>query len=122
MKRGMYLLPIMMLVAQAGAFTREGEIQQQKEAEAFAITLFTSPARVTAGRIDIRILLENRHGLEPVLDAEVSLLLRAERPGAQIETRATRQQAGNQVLYSAPATLDVPGKWQVTATVLAGGK
>src|SRR5438552_1859405 len=117
MKPGIFLLPIMMLVVQDAAFAGEGAVQLQKEAGALAVTLFTSPTRVTAGPVDIRILLQDRNGLEPVLDADVSILLRADRPRAQIEARASRQHARNHVLYFAPVTLDAPGKWQVTVTV-----
>ena len=87
MKPGIFLLSIMMFVVQDAAFAGEGAVLQ-KEAGALVITLFTSRTRVTAGPVDIRILLQDRNGLEPVLDTDVSLLLRAERSGAQIEARA----------------------------------
>jgi predicted anti-sigma-YlaC factor YlaD len=95
------LLPVLMILTQAVAFADGGAVQFRQEAGGFAITVFTSPAPLSAGAVDISLLLQNRNGLEPVLDASVSLLLRAQdfgrgnsraaRPGSRRETSCYMQ-------------------------------
>jgi hypothetical protein len=115
------LLLVVMILAQATAFADGGTVQLRKEAGAFVITVFSSPAPLSAGPVDISLLLQNRNGLEPVLDANVSLLLRADASGTEIRARPTREQAQNKLLYAAPVTLPESGKWQLAITVLRNG-
>src|SRR5579859_1118640 len=110
MKPPKLLLTFVAILAPARLFADGGTIQLRKEAGALVITVFTSPAPLSAGPVDISLLLQNRNGLEPVLDANVSLLLRADASGAEITTRPTREQAQNKLLYAAPVTLVDPGK------------
>jgi hypothetical protein len=116
------LLPVVMTLAQATAFADGGTVQLRKEAGALVITVFSSPAPLSAGPVDISLLLQNRNGLEPVLDANVSLLLRADASGTEIQARPTREQAQNKLLYAAPVTLAESGKWQLAITILRNGK
>jgi hypothetical protein len=115
------VLLAVLILAQAAAFADGGTVQLRKEAGAFVITVFTSPAPLCAGPADISLLLQNRNGLEPVLDADVSLSLRAV-SGAEVRARPTRAQAQNKLLYAAPVTLTESGKWQVAGTVLRNGE
>ena len=116
------LLPVVMTLAQATAFADGGTVQLRKEAGALVITVFSSPAPLSAGLVDISLLLQNRNGLEPVLDANVSLLLRAEASGAEIQARPTREQAQNKLLYAVPVTLAESGRWQLAITILRNGE
>jgi len=116
------LLPVLMILTQAAAFADGGAVQFRQEAGGFAITVFTSPAPLSAGAVDISLLLQNRNGLEPVLDASVSLLLRAQDSGAEIHARATREQARNKLLYAAPVTLPESGRWNLTITIMRNGE
>src|SRR5882724_2137054 len=104
------LLAVMTLL-QTTAFADGGTVQLRKEAGAFVITVFTSLAPLSAGPADISLLLQNRNGLEPILDASVSLHLRAAASSTEIQARATREQAQNKLLYAAPVTLAESGKW-----------
>jgi hypothetical protein len=122
MTRPHLLLLFVPILAQAAAFADGGTVQFRKEAGALVIAVFTSPAPLSAGPVDISLLLQNRNGLEPVLDADVSLLLRAEDSGTEIRTRATREQAQNKLLFAAPVTLAESGKWQLTVTVQRNGE
>src|SRR5260370_621938 len=92
------LLVLVCMLAQATVFADGGLVQLRKEAGAFVITVFTSPAPLSAGPVDISLLLQNRNGLEPVLDASVSLLLRADASSTELRARATREQAQNKLL------------------------
>ncbi len=116
------LLPVVITLAQATAFADGGTVQLRKEAGALVITVFGSPAPLSAGPVDISLLVQNRNGLEPVLDANVSLLLRADASGTEIQARPTREQAQNKLLYAAPVTLAESGKWQLAITILRNGE
>jgi len=116
------LLPIVMTLAQATALADGGTVQLRKEAGAFVITVFTSPAPLSSGPADISLLLQNRNGPEPVLDANVSLVLRSDASSDEISVRPTRQQAQNKLLYAGPVTLSESGKWQLAVTILRNGE
>jgi hypothetical protein len=82
------------------------------------ITVFTSPAPLSAGPADISVLLQNRNGLDAVLDANVSLMLRAGCSDAESQAHSTQAQARNKLLYAAPVNLAEAGKWKIAVTVL----
>ena len=110
-----------MILARAAALADGGTVQLRKEAGPFVITVFTSPAPLSAGPVDISLLLQNRNGLEPVLDAGVSLILHGP-SGAGISARPTREQAQNKLLYAAPVTFAEPGQWRLDITILKDGQ
>jgi hypothetical protein len=68
------------------------------------------------------LLVQNRNGLEPVLDANVSLLLRADASTAEIRAKPTREQAQSKLVYAAPMILLESGKWQLAVTILRNGE
>jgi hypothetical protein len=113
-----FLFVIVMLLAQARGFADGGTVQMRKEARPFLITVFTSPAPLSAGPVDISVLLQYLDGLAPVLDARVSVLLRREASSTEIRAHATREQAQNKLLYAAMVTLPEPGKWHLSITTL----
>ena len=117
-----FLPPVIMIFAHAIAFADGGTVQLRKEAGGLVITVFTSPAPLSTGPIDISLLLQNRNGLEPVLDVDVSLILRADASSTEIQARATREQAQNKLLYAAPVTLTESGKWRLAVTILRNGE
>lgn len=121
MKLSKLLLPAVIL-AQATALADGGAVQWRKEAGGIVITVFTSPAPLSVGPVDISLLLQNRSGLEPVLDANVSLVLRAEDSDIEFRAHPTREQARNRLLYAAPVTLSNPGKWRIAVTVDRNGE
>ena len=77
---------------------------------------------LSAGPGVISLLVQNRNGLEPVLDANVSLLLRSEASNAEIRAQPTREQAQSKPVYAAPVTLAESGKWQLAVTILRNGE
>src|SRR5438045_494793 len=89
---------------------------------ALVITVFSSPAPLSPGPVDISLLLQNRNGLELVLDASISLLLRSDVSGAEIRAQPTREQAQNKLLYAAPVMLAEAGKWRFAVTILRNGE
>jgi hypothetical protein len=105
-------------VPQPAEFASGGTVQWRKQAGSLLITVFTAPAPLSAGPGVISLLVQNRNGLEPVLDAKVSLLLRADASAAEIRAQPTREQAPGKLLYAAPVTLAESGKWQLAVTIL----
>ena len=112
---------ILAIVARSMLFGDGGTLQLRKETPEFIVTVFTSPAPLSAGPADISILLQNRDTLEPVLDAEVSIVMRAEATGSEVHVRATREKAQNKLLYAAPVTLGDSGGWEIKASILRLG-
>src|ERR1700688_1690651 len=96
------LLPLAVILAQATVWADGGTVQLREEAGDLVITVFTSPGPLSVGPVDISLLLQNRNGLEPVLDANVFVFLRENASAAEFQTRPTREQAQNKLLYAAP--------------------
>ena len=117
-----FLLPAIVILAQATAFADGGAIQFRKEAGDLVITLFTAPAPLSVGPVDISLLLQNRNGLDPVLDADVSLKLSEDVSGIEFEARPTRANARNKLLYAVPVVFAKPGKWRIAVRVMTNGK
>jgi hypothetical protein len=117
-----FLLPAIMILAQATAFADGGTVQFRKEAGDCVITVFTAPAPLSVGLVDISLLLQNRSDLDPLLDAEVLLTLREEVSGIAFEARATRANARNKLLYAVPVIFAKPGKWRIAIRVTKNGK
>src|SRR5208337_904716 len=100
----MWMLGVM-VVTQATCFADGGAIQLRKETKEFVITVFSSPAPLSVGLGDISVLIQSQGRLEPVLDADVSVV--AEHSSTAIEARLPL--SSNKVLYAAPVTFSEPG-------------
>ena len=112
-----FLLLTIAILVHATAFADGGAVRLRREAGGLAITVFTSPAALAAGPADLSVLVQDQNGLEPVLDADIFLLLHESSTGAQFEAQATRQNAQNKLLYASPVMFSRPGKWELTVTV-----
>jgi len=137
-RRALLLLAVLFLALAAVfadvAFADGGTVLWRKDAGALVITVFATPAPLTAGPVDISLLLQDRGGLDPVLDASVSMRLRpgslknasnndsSDDSNGEIQVRATRKQAQNKLLYAAAVTLPKSGKWQLAVTILRKGE
>lgn len=102
-------------------FADGGAVQLRGVTEGLAVTLFAAPVPLSTGPADLSVLLQNRDSLEPVLDAEVSVVMRAVRSGSELQVQATRDHAQNKLLYAAPLTLGESGKWRMQVTILRLG-
>ena len=85
------------------------------------IFVFTAPAPLCAGVVDVSVLVQTLAGLEPVLDAEVSMLLRNQASGAEIRAQLTRERAQNKLLYAAPVMVAESGDWRLSIAILHKG-
>jgi hypothetical protein len=117
MKPYRLVLPAVMILAQTTASADGGAVQLRQEAGDLLITVFSSPGALSVGPADISLLLQRRDGLDPVLDANVSLILRTDAPNSSLQAQATREQARNKLLYAAPVTFPNPGKWRIAVSV-----
>lgn len=116
------LFPAAAILLQTIAFADGGSIQLRRDAGNLAITVFTSPTPLSEGRADISVLIQNRNGLDPVLDADVRLVLHSDASDIEFEAHPTRTQAQNKLLYAAPVIFAKPGKWQIFVVVMQNGK
>jgi hypothetical protein len=97
----------------APLFADGGVVLSRQESGPFAITVFAAPVPIRAGPIDVTVLVQTRDALEPVLDANVSILLDG------VTQIATRSQAQNKLLYAATLNLPHPGERKYTVCVKA---
>lgn len=84
------------------------------------VTVFTAPTPLRAGPVDVSVMVQESAGHRPVLDASVSIVLRAKADRAIIHAVATRAQATNKLLYAALVDLPVAGDWDLEVTVERG--
>jgi hypothetical protein len=110
---------VLFLVSTCSLLADGGAVLLQREMPPFVVTVFASPTPPRAGMIDLSVLFQTVATLEPVLDADVKLLLTSGED--RLETRATHDGAQNKVMYAAPVLLDHPGNWRFTVTVRPRG-
>jgi hypothetical protein len=110
------LLLSLLILAQVTASADGGALRFRKEAGGLVITVFASPSPLSVGPADISVLLQNRDGLAPVLDANVELILRDDASGIEFQAHPTRAQEPNSLLYSALVMFSKPGKWQIAVS------
>jgi hypothetical protein len=115
-----FLLPVLFALAQVSIMADGGAVQLRQEAGGLVITVFSSPTPLSVGPADISLLLQKKDGLDPVLDASVSLLFR-EDASTRFEARPLQANARNKLLYATPVTFTKPGKWQMAATISHSG-
>jgi hypothetical protein len=107
-------LPCVMVVTQATCFADGGAILLRKETKEFVITMFSSQAPLSVGLGDISVLIQSQGRLEPVLDADVSVV--AKHSNTAMEARMPLS-SSNKVLYAAPVTFSEPGSWDLIFTI-----
>jgi hypothetical protein len=111
------LFPTLLILARATAWADGGMVHMRQETGDLIITVFTSPTPLSVGPVDLSLLLQNRNGLDPVLDASVSVVLVHADSNIEFHARPSREQARNKLLYAAPVIFSRPGKWRMSVTV-----
>jgi hypothetical protein len=114
----LWLLGVMVLT-RATCFADGGAILLRRETKEFVITVFSSQAPLSVGVGDISVLIQSQGRLEPVLDADVSMV--AEHSSTAIEARMPLSPS-NKVLYAAPVTFSEPGPWDLILTIQRQGE
>jgi hypothetical protein len=108
------------VVCPATLFADGGTVQFRRQAGPFWITLFTSPAPLRPGAVDLSVLLEAEATRQPLLDAVVQIAIRKD--NRTINLDATRAQATNKLLYASQADIPSPGRWDVNVVVDRNGQ
>jgi hypothetical protein len=108
-------LAFLLLATSARLLADGGMVLLHKEGPPFAITVLASPAPPRTAVVDLSILIQAGETLDPVLDANVDLVLT--RNGSEMHVQARRDQAQNKLLYAAPVHLDEPGDWTFTSSI-----
>jgi hypothetical protein len=115
-------IPALLILAQATAWPDGGAVLLRRDTGDIVITVFTSPSPLSVGPVDISVLLQNRKGLEPVLDANVFVFLHENASGVEFKAHPTREQARNKLLYAAPVMFSQPGQWRMAVPVVRSGR
>jgi hypothetical protein len=78
MRRCTRLIFLLLLFLARTSWADGGAIQFQGDAGAFHVTVFTLPPILSAGSVDVTVLIQDRSKLNPLLDARVTLDLTAQ--------------------------------------------
>lgn len=101
-------------------FADGGTVQFRRNAGPFWVSLFTTPAPLRPGRVDLSVLLESEANHQPLLDAAVRIVIRKD--DRTINLEATRAQATNKLLYACQADIPSSGRWDVEVIVDRNGQ
>lgn len=94
-------------------------MQLQQKTNSLLITVFAAPAPLRAGPVDVSVLIQNIENDQPVLDAQVQIILRSE-SGVTVRAIATRAEAKNKLLYATLVNLAESGRWLIDVEVKQG--
>lgn len=95
-----------------------GTVRLSERQGPYQVTVFTSPAPLRAGPVDVSVLVLDPATQKPV--ADVAILIRGElegQPGTDFEQPATASSATNKLLQSAQFELPAAGTWQMEVVV-----
>jgi hypothetical protein len=99
-----------------------GTIRVVEAAGPFVVGVFSAPEPLRVAPADLSVLVLERTGGRPILDAALALEVRppdGSDAGPQ-RLDATHAQATNQLLYATPFLPAVPGEWTLHVTVTRG--
>ena len=112
-----------------------GAIQFQGDAGSFHVTVFTLPTILSAGPVDVTVLIQDRVKLGPLLDARVTLDLRAQSvnsskkeawlppacalnmPASLAGIATTLNHGENRLLYGALVQVPYSGVWKLKINI-----
>ncbi|MBO0798566.1 MAG: hypothetical protein J2P31_07065 [Blastocatellia bacterium] len=93
-----------------------GVMQLHRSSGPFVITVFTAPAPLRAGTVDISVMVQDSRSQSPLLDANIVVSLYNE-DGKAIKAEARRDLSRNKLFYSAIVILPEAGRWTIEVTV-----
>jgi hypothetical protein len=115
------LLPLSVLFLSPSLAAADGGAVRLSERNGnYQITVFTSPAPLRAGPVDISVFIQNALSLEPVSAMKVTInATRRDSPDVVIHHPATTDAATNKLYYAAAFDLPEPG-WYALEVSIAG--
>jgi hypothetical protein len=106
-----------LLACAAAASGDGGRLRVFEPAGDFRVAIFTAPEPLTAGPVDVSVLVQDRATEETILDAEVVVSLAG--PGGRVLSAPAVRHARNRLFYA--STMEVaPGAWTVSVRVRRG--
>ncbi|MBI3412331.1 MAG: hypothetical protein HY040_28765 [Planctomycetes bacterium] len=114
-----------LLLALAGAFigienptevrADGGALRYLERQGGYEIAVFTAPAAVRVGPVDISVLVQDAGARKPIANVEISVQL--ERAETVLDQRATAELATNKLFQAAHFDLPLAGTWSVCVRV-----
>ena len=101
----------------SAALADGGRLRAYEDAGDFRVAIFTSPEPLTAGPVDVSVLVQDRATGETILDAEVVLELSG--PGGLVLSAPAGRHARNRLFYGTIMSL-TPGSWTAAARIRRG--
>jgi hypothetical protein len=84
----------------------------------YQVTVFTAPAVLCAGQIDLSVLVQDARTGKPITEMPVVVRAsRADRRPGEIEAEATTRDATNKLLRAARLELPEPGRWHIEVSI-----
>jgi len=116
------LFPLTAALVPRPAWGDGGTLRVMEPSGPFVVGVFSTPEPLRVAPADLSVLVLERTGGNPVLDAAVSLEVRppAGADAGPQRLEATRGQATNKLLYAAPFLPGTPGDWTLHVTVTRG--
>lgn len=111
-------LAVALLMIPGAAYGDGGTVRLSEQTGSYRVTVFTSPAPLRQGPVDISVLVQDPDTQKPV--ADVDILIRGElqgEPSTSFEHPATAGAATNKLLRSAQFELPAAGSWQMEVIV-----
>jgi hypothetical protein len=116
------LFPLTAVLVPLPAWGDGGTLRVMEPSGPFVVGVFSTPEPLRVAPADLSVLVLERTGGNPVLDAAVSLEVRppAGADAGLQRLEATRGQATNKLLYVASFLPGTPGDWTLHVTVTRG--
>jgi hypothetical protein len=106
------------LALASGARANGGQVRVAAErAGPYEVTVFTSPAPLRAGELDVSVLLQRPGSPEIVEDARIAVVVTTAGGATVGRFPATREQATNKLYYAAKFPLEQPGHYRITVEI-----
>ena len=112
--RGGLLVAAGWCLCASAALADGGRLRAYEPAGDFRIAIFTSPEPLSAGPVDVSVLVQDRATGETILDADVVLELSG--PGGLVLSSPAGRHARNRLFYGTIVSL-TPGSWTAAARI-----
>lgn len=100
------------------AFGDGGTLRVSQESDGCRVSVFTSPAPLREGPIDVSVFVQDVRTGKPLLDSDVQIQLwHIARPEKKLQFACTNESATNKIFQSAKFELPQAGKWHLEVSV-----
>jgi hypothetical protein len=96
-----------------------GTLRLSEQRGPYHIGLFTSPAPLRAGPVDVSVLVQDAATGQALSDAVVEITLTPPEGNGTLQASARRGAATNNLFYAAELDLPAPGTWRIEVEISA---